>query len=352
MQNYLSLFLLAVLMVGMQCKTPNKLKEKPAAKAPVNVIFMVGDGMGLAQIALAIEHAQDNLVFGQCKYIGFSKTSAVGDYITDSAAGATAFSTGHKTKNKAVAVDSLGKKLPTILELAFQNNWATGLVATSSLTHATPACYFAHQSTRYMHKAIANDFYNSGVDIAIGGGKPYFNLDSLNMYGYQVASGLDAIKNMKSTKWVGFYNDSIHPPAMPERGTFLPLATEKILNDLKSTKKPFFVMIEGSQIDWGGHANNEQYVVNELLDFNAAIKKALQFLAQNPNTLIVVTADHETGGLTLLDNANNKMKTHFSTKDHSGIMVPVFAFGKGAEQFTGIYENTQLFYKLKAVMGI
>jgi alkaline phosphatase len=345
---WILLFVVFVLSCSNQKKTLNKVANVP----PPNIIFMVGDGMGLAQISMAIEHAQDNLTFSRCQHIGFIKTSSLSHYITDSAAGATAFSTGKKTYNKAIAVDVDTAAVETIFEIAEKKNWLTGLVVTCSITHATPAAFFSHQPSRYLHKEIANDFYSSGVDIAIGGGKPYFESDSLKHYGYQIANGKEEINNIKSNKWIGFFNDSIHPPRVTDgRNDFLPLATKKALYALDAKNKPFFLLVEGSQIDWGGHNNDASYVTQELLDFDQSIRVVLEYIQTHPNTLLVITADHETGGLSLLADSNNIVKPHFSSGDHSGIIVPVFAFGKGAEKFTGIYENNGIFDRFKSLMN-
>jgi len=342
-------FGITLLCVASACRISNS-NTKAITSTPPNIIFMIGDGMGLAQICLA-QHAQDNLVFNQCTNIGFIKTNSSDDYITDSAAGATAFSIGQKTKNGAIGVDSNDVKVQTIMEWAIQNGWATGIIATCSITHATPASFFAHQPSRKMDSAIANDFYAQNIDVAIGGGKPYFNETRLKANGYSVITGTKAIEQTSYEKFVGFYNDSIHPPSIGQgRGDFLPIVTQKTLSVLSAKKKPFFLMIEGSQIDWGGHANDAQYIIEEMMDFNASIQKALDFLKNNPNTLIVITADHETGGLSLIADKKNQFVPTFSSGHHSGIMVPVFAFGKQAQLFNGIYENTAIYDKLMGVM--
>ena len=338
-----------LLLVNWNCK-PRALDSKTVQ--PPNVIFMIGDGMGLAQISMAIEHAQDNLAFSKCKHMGFIKTKSIDDYITDSAAGATAFATGHKTQNTRISTDTNGRELPTLFEMAIKRDWLTALVVTSSITHATPACFYAHEDSRYSNLAIAQDFLGSNVNFAIGAGKPYF--DSLPDFNIPFAVGFDNFNKMKQNRWMGFYNNdstSVDPVLKGGEG-FLPKSTGLILDLLSEKKKSFMLMIEGSQIDWGGHDNDSEYVISELLDFNKTIEVVLAYLEKNPNTLVVVTADHETGGLALLDDENNQMVPHFSTKHHSGIMVPVFAFGKGANQFSGIYDNTEIFNKLSKAMGL
>lgn len=345
-------FLFIVLCFSCNSKEAENQSDQNSEKAP-NVIFLIGDGMGLSQISLAIEQAQDNLSFGKCSHIGFIKTSSLVDYITDSAAGATAFSTGQKTKNRHVATDSLGNELPIIMKLASERGWFTAIAASASLTHATPASFYAHSTSRYAYKEIANQFYHSGVNIAFASGMPYFSNDSFSAAGYSVFTDLDAATTSNSERFVYFMTDSIEVASVEAgRKDLLPKCTEVLINTCSKQDKPFFAMIEGSQIDWGGHANDAEYVVSEMMDFNQCIKLALAYLENDPNTLIVVTADHETGGLTLLQDSDKKVSPHFVNNKHTGIIVPVFAFGKGAESFSGIYENTEIHSKLMKIMKL
>jgi len=157
---------------------------------------------------------------------------------------------------------------------------------------------------------------------------------------------------VKSGKLAGLTADE-HNEVYPKRKMSLPLSTQTALNILDQNKKGFFIMIEGSQIDWGGHANNTIYVVNEMLDFDQTIGKALEFAANDRETLIIVTADHETGGMALTggDMKTGMVKGAFPTGDHTAVMVPVFAYGPGAENFTGIMENTDIAKKIMKLMG-
>ena len=154
---------------------------------------------------------------------------------------------------------------------------------------------------------------------------------------------MDEIAKVKSGKLAGLTADEHNDPA-PKRKMSLPESTRVALNILDQNKKGFFIMIEGSQIDWGAHQKNVRYVVNEMLDFDQAIGKALAFAANDGETLIVVTADHETGGLALVGGnmKSGVVKGAFPTGDHTATMVPVFAYGPGAENFTGIMENTDI----------
>ncbi|MBC7425050.1 MAG: alkaline phosphatase [Bacteroidia bacterium] len=338
-------------------KTPVAGVEPSAnySKKPKNIILLIGDGMGLAQVSAALFVNNGLPGFEFFKIIGLVQTSSYNDYITDSAAGATALSSGEKTYNGAIGVgfDTLSRT--TILELAESNGLSTGLISTCSVTHATPASFFAHTPDREMHSRIANDFYGKGIDFVAGTGKPYFSVSKLTEDGYSVFTGYpltSMISPGKKTFW--FYNDSIHPPKyMNGRGDFLPDATRSAVHSLNSNKKGFFLMVEGSQIDWGGHNNDLPYVISETVDFDHAVKQALDFAVADGNTLVIVTADHETGGLGLMygDLKTKTIKPDFANTHHSGIMVPVYAYGPGAELFSGIMQNTDIFKKMKFLYG-
>ena len=157
------------------------------------------------------------------------------------------------------------------------------------------------------------------------------------------------VNNISDKSKYGFLLAQESMPRMLEgRGDFLPNATQLALDYFSKSEERFFLMIEGSQVDWGGHANDEDYLVSELIDFDNAIGKALDFAEKDGNTLVIVTADHETGGFTLAPNEGDydDIKGVFSTNGHSATLIPVFAYGPGAELFGGIYENTGFFYKM------
>lgn len=336
---------------------PESVKFK---KRPKNIILLIGDGMGVAQVYSALTANKGQLNLNYLKHIGFSQTQSADDYITDSAAGGTAIATGVRVKNGVIAIDEDGKALKSILYISENNNKATGLVSTSAITHATPASFVANQPDRGMYEDIAEDFLDSGIDLFIGGGKEHFTsredgrnlLEELSQNNYRVFSSLEEAASVK-TGPMAILTAPIHNEVYPERGNLLPDATQKAIEVLQSNKEGFFLMVEGSQIDWGGHANNTTHIVHETLDFDRAIGKALAFAANNKETLVIVTADHETGGMTI-DNGDiskGTLSAKYTTGDHTGIMVPVFAYGPGAESFIGIYNNTDLFLKMVEAFG-
>lgn len=328
---------------------------------PKNIILMVGDGMGVAQIYAGLTGNKGKLNLERCTAIGFHKNQSADNYVTDSAAGATALASGQKTYNGAIGVDAAGKPIPTILEIAEQKGLATGLVTTCSITHATPACFISHQPSRALNEAIALDFLKTDIDLFIGGGRNYFskrsdgiNLnDSLKARGYQIANSIGEVQQITKGKVAAFLADEQQARFSEGRGDELVKSTEAAIRLLKGNKKGLFMMIEGSQIDWGGHDNNTQYIVEEMIDFDNAIGKVLDFAAADGNTLVIITADHETGGFSLVggDMKTGKVEGKFTTGSHTGVMIPVFAFGPGSEKFSGIYENTDIYKKMYEAFG-
>jgi alkaline phosphatase len=327
-----------------------------------NVILFIGDGMGLSHVYAAYTVNKGNLNMMKFPFTGFSKTFSASDYITDSGAGATAISCGKKTYNGAIGMDRDSLPCRTVLEYAEENGLATGLIATSSITHATPASFIAHQKRRERYEDIALDFLKTDIDVFIGGGGHYFAsrsdgadlVSQLRTKGYDVFLYPSSI-NLENSAKAAVFTAPVNNPRISEgRGNMLPDATEKAIDLLSKNKKGFFLMVEGSQIDWGSHENNIGYVTEELTDMDMAVGKALSFAEKNGNTLIVVTADHETGGLTILngDMKAGTVEVRFTTNSHTGTMVPVFAFGPGAEIFSGVYENTSLFYKIMSFLNL
>jgi len=372
------LILIPILIILFSCKTKEIVSEKPK-----NIIFIVGDGMGISQITAGMYANNHHLSFlERCKIVGLIKTHSKKELITDSAAGATAFATGKKTRNGMISMamkDSSDYK--TFIEYAEENNKATGLVGTCSVTHATPACFYAHFPRRYdANQAIAVQFMNHDIDVLIGGGKAHFEtredgrnlIQELKDRNYVIVDSLTADFDTKNiTKLINLYSPK-HPgiikelkpdsvsvrykwdEPMPLRGNVLPLGTEKALEILSKDENGFFMMIEGSQIDWEGHNNSSQGIINEMKDFDNAVKIALDFAEKDGNTLVVITADHETGGYAIIDGklSGDSLVGAFTTLHHTADMVPVFAFGKGAEAFGGVYDNTEIFHKMMRAFSI
>ena len=352
-------FILLLSLIVASCATGTKSHNEPPKIK--NIIFMIGDGMGDTHLFAAMTQHGNPLFIEQFPFSGFQKTFSLTHYITDSAAGGTALATGHKTKNGVLGQDTLGNNFESILKIAEANGLATGLISTSSLTHATPAAFYCNQPSRKLNEEIAADLLKTDVDLVIGGGYDAFhkrqdglNLgDSLRARGYTVTQTMDEVRRVKSGKLAGFTAPVDNPKYSEGRGEMLTDAVSKALELLSQNQKGFFLMVEGSMIDWGAHANDLQYVIDETLDFDRAIGKALEFAKKDGNTLIVVTADHETGGMTLTGGNVEKKSVlvKFSTSGHSAGMVPIFSYGPGAEKFSGILDNTEFFGSFMKLYG-
>ncbi|MEM8888565.1 MAG: alkaline phosphatase [Bacteroidota bacterium] len=340
----------------------NKANAIQSVQKAKNVILLIGDGMGLAQVSAGMAINGNQLQLERCTTVGLSKTSAANRYITDSASSATAMSSGKKTNNGAIAVTPDEKPTVTILEMAEEQGMSTGLIATSKITHATPAAFIAHERNRGSYEAIAADFLDTEVDVVIGGGMQNFvqredgrNLiDELKGLGYEIFESMEALLSSDSKKLYALCAEDDMPTMTQGRGEFLGDAIMTAIDRLSQNEKGFFLMAESSQIDWGGHDNNAEYVITETLDFDKSIGQVLDFAAQDSQTLVIITADHETGGMSITeyDRELEEFGFKFSTFGHTPIMVPVYAYGPGSEAFTGIYENTEIFFKMVQALGL
>lgn len=349
-----TIFLILLVLVAFSCR---KITEEQNAQ---NIILMIGDGMGISHIYAGMTANHGSLYLEKCTHTGLQKTYSANRYITDSGASGTAMAAGVKTKNGMIATDTAGKPVRTILEYAETNGLSTGLVATSSITHATPASFIAHQPDRSDYEKIAMDFLDSGIDIFIGGGRDHFArredslnlLDSLQNRGYLVTDDISKIS--ESHKKIACFTADLHNPAAARgREDMLSDATKAAIRFLDKHGTGFFLMVEGSQIDWAAHDNDMEGVISETIDFDNAIGIALDFADKDQNTLVIITADHETGGMSIIggDISSGRVEAAFSTDGHSADMVPVFAYGPGGEKFTGVYENTAIFSKMMEAFG-
>lgn len=363
------LLLSTLLVVLFSCKTTNtQLASKNSS--PKNVILLIGDGTGLSQISSAFFFKDAAPNYGQFKHIGLIKTSSSREDVTDSAAGATAFASGVKTYNGAIGVTDDSTEVATIVEIATPKSIKSGVISTSSIVHATPASFYAHALSRGFYEEIAADLAVSDIDFFAGGGTKFFNkrkdgkdlFKALRAKNFNLDTiALGSFGSIKSHEKVGYLFGPEHMPASAKgRGDYLPRATELGIKFLNKDKSNFFLMVEGSQVDWGGHGNDAEYLISELIDFDNAIGKALDFAKKDGNTLVIVTADHETGGFTLASTTRktedgkeysdySKVSGIFSTGGHSATLIPVFAYGPGAEAFSGVYENNEIFHKILEV---
>ncbi|WP_207632789.1 alkaline phosphatase [Foetidibacter luteolus] len=333
-----------------------------------NIILFIGDGTSYPQLYAGYTANKGALNIFNMRRTGTSKTSSHDSYVTDSAPGSTAISSGEKTNNRFVGVDHTGKALPLLPLYFSRRKMKTGLVTCGDIADATPADFYAHQSEREHAADILNDLNNAPVDLLMGSGdeslqnvaildkseKTKISDSVLQQLGkkYSIVSSLNNIP--PGNNKVIVVDKQAGLSMRNGRGNWLQEAVEQSIDRLSKNKEGFFLMAEGAQIDYGGHDNNLPYVVTEVMDFDQAVGKALEFADKDGETLVIVTADHETGGLTLLDGDYNTgyVSGQFATNDHTALPVPVFAYGPQSQLFSGVYENTELFFKILQAAGI
>lgn len=370
--KYYSLFFAFFILCSASCdnaQTKKLVVDTPSIPVPPtiesqkakNVILLIGDGMGLTQISAGMYSQGNTTALEEFKVIGLHKPHASNKLVTDSAAAATAFACGVKTYNGAIGVDADTISKQTLLEIAELKNMSTGLVASSTIVHATPASFFAHNKYRKNYEAIASDIVDSGVDFFVGGGKNFFTNreDKRDLYTELRARDYtitDFIENdfdqvsIDPNKKFGFLSSNNDPLPVAQGRDYLIPASKAAMTYMEDQNNPngFFLMIEGSQIDWGGHANQADYVTSEFHEFDKIIAAAVAYAKKDGNTLVIVTADHETGGLAIQPESKmDSLAYAFTSTYHTGTMIPVFAYGPDAENFGGIYDNTAIFYKIK-----
>lgn len=334
--------------------------QAPKGKKVKNVILMIGDGMSLMHVYTAWAANRGKLWLENAQATGLSKTWAVKKLVTDSGSGGTSLATGVKTVYHAVGVDPEGKPLTSLVDVAKELGKDAGLAVTCRLWDATPCDFCCHNIDRDKEEELVGDYPTSGVDFVFGGGAQKFTnrkdgrdiFKELQKKGYHVSRTLDDFFAYDKNSRIFAVPYDKNTPLPDERGDLLARASMKGISLMNQNKNGFFMMIEGSQLDDYGHFNQLDLLMKETLDFDQTVGEVMKWAAKDGETLVVVTADHETGGLTLVNGNKDEGRVEccFSTKDHSGAMVPVYAFGPGAENFTGIFENTDVFKKIKKLM--
>ncbi len=304
---------------------------------PRNIILMIGDGMSSEHVWAAWVCNGGKLNITQLPVTGFSRTFSADKLVTDSAAGGTALACGEKTNNGMLGQAPSGKMLSSLAAVFATAPYhkKTGLVVTKAITDATPAAFYAHVASRKNTAEIARYLCESGVDVVVGGGSAAFSEQQMQQLKSKAGSFV----------LLAAEGDCAYAA---QRGDFLPDNTRKALELLESAPNGFFLMIEGSEIDSASHEADLRRAVEETLDFDRALGEVLKWMQHHPDTLLVVTADHQTGGLVIHDGSvkKGKVKGTFATTSHSGVAVPVYAAGCGAGNFTGVQDNTQIPHKI------
>ncbi|WP_456276063.1 alkaline phosphatase [Bacillus sp. AK128] len=302
------------------CLTPERTSAESKQHVK-NVILLIGDGMGLPYTS-AYRYLKDNpnkdeidlTTFDQY-LVGYQMTypNDKDENITNSAAAGTALATGFKTYNNGIAMNKNGKKLKSVLEMAKENGKATGLVATAQITHATPAAFGAHNIHRKNMNDIANDYVdelisgNHKIDVLLGGGRKYFDrkdrnlIDEFKNSGFSYVTDKDSLLQDKNEQILGLFSMNGLPKMLDRDETIPSLKemTNSAIQRLNTNPNGFFLMVEGSQIDWAGHDQDIVSAMSEVEDFDEAFKQALKFAEKDQHTLVIATADHSTGGFTI-----------------------------------------------------
>lgn len=358
-------------------------------KQPENVIYLIGDGMGFGAVTSLLLSMEEETGFEKAPVIGLSETCSANNYVTDSPAGGTALATGTRTCNGFLGVGPDSIQLESLLKKALKMGKKTGIVVNTTLTEATPGAFYAGVTSRKESYTIAKQFTECGVDVAIGAGLSAFinRPDSVDMTevlinkGYDVYLDWKSVLETESQKFVGILDmgdvhrrnkksttiasaaegqevclaarlaateENADTTRFSEPTEYLHKACTKALNVLeKEAENGFFLMVESAIIDGYGHNNDSEGMIEEMQEFDKTLQALIAYVDTHPNTLLVVTADHETGGTGVAYKSHEVnhpegLHLNFSTKGHTGTVVPVFAYGAGAEKFRGIFQNREL----------
>lgn len=390
MKNNIVIVALLAILTASCSTTP---KEEPQVR---NVIYLIGDGMGFGAVTSLLLTEDSVTGFEQAPVIGLNETCSANNYVTDSPAGGTALATGVRTKNGYCGLDPEGNRLTTILHKAQAMGKKTGIVVNTTLTEATPAAFYAGVTSRRMTYEIAEQFTECGVDVAIGSGLDHFisRPDSLDLTatlidkGYDVYLNWSAVLNTPSDKFIGILpmadvhrqesgrkeagaaaghevclaarlasaSEDAGASDLSEPTVYLQKASAKALETLsRDNDNGYFLMIESALIDGYGHNNDSEGMIAEMKEFDALLRQLVAYVDQHPETLLVVTADHETGGTWLNYTGyevggSSPVAMSYSTRGHSGVVVPIFAYGEGAEAFAGVMKNTDIPKKIEQLM--
>jgi len=332
--------------------------QEPKGKKVKNIIFMIGDGMGLEQISAAWVCNGGKLNLDNFTNVGIQRTYSTNKLVTDSAAAGTALATGHKTNNGMISMTPDTVAVKSLAEEAMEKGKRAGAAVTCRVNDATPAVFFSHTATRKNQEDIVEQMANSGVYFLSGGGTKFWReredgkdiTEVVKAKGYSYVETKEDLMAVQNGPVVALMDSYELKPSL-DRGDILPASVTKAL-ELLDNRKGFFLMVEGSMIDDGGHDNKAGHTMEEIFDFDKTIGLVLEWAAKDGETLVIVTGDHATGGMTLLsgDIGDKRIRVNFSTTGHNGIALPVFAWGPHSEDFVGIYENTELSDRIRALI--
>ncbi len=364
-------FVLPSLLVVCGCtRQHDRIQERPR-----NLIYLIGDGMGLAHVSmLKIENRFEPTAFDRMQNIALITSHSANNRVTDSAAAGTALASGEKTNNSVLGMTPDGRPLRSLLARAVERGMPTGIVVTSEVEHATPAAFYAHVPHRGDYATVAHQLAQSGIEVIFGGGRRAMEapdplhpdslspLDQLKAAGYHYTDTFAAVDTLHQIPLIGLFSADHLPSKSAGRDDYLKRATAKALELLdraaRDRKSGFVLMVEGSQIDFESHGNHTAGILAEMRDFEEAIAEAVRFVDAHPETLLVVTSDHETGGLAIpsgnsdFTTSESGVEYRYSTGSHTGVALPVWLYGAGAEQVNGWIDNTELARRLMSLLDL
>jgi alkaline phosphatase len=357
--------LILLVAAALLILSPGYSKDKaPKDEKVKNVILMIGDGMGLgASSAWMIDQNYSMTCFDRAQFIGLCKTYSANNKVTDSAASATALATGNKTNNGMIGMLPDGTKVQNLTEYAKEKGKATGIVVTSHVVDATPGGFIAHTKSRDNQDEITRDLVSLKPDVIAGGGRKFFKkdgnraLDEMKAAGYTYVETPEEFASTTKAPVLGLFADGSYSIAMDHGTDYLADVTSHAIDLLDDNKNGFFLMVEGSHIDHASHANNAEQLLFEMDEFNKAVNAVFDYAETHPGTLVLVTADHETGAVYVLSNdkdfrkGESGEKIGFSTGGHSAVLVPLYAFGASSWKFSGVMENTDVCKRIRAAFA-
>ena len=336
-----------------------------SAQEVKSIIYLIGDGMGLSSVSMMqVENGYSAIIFDKADNVALQKTYSADNRVTDSAASGTALASGYKTNNTFIGCTPDGVAVESLMDVAKAQGKATGVVVTTYLQHATPAAFYAHTESRHNYEIITEQLVKSSLDVAIGGGMGHFK----NVYDEEVAdvvkcNGFSLVEEFSALQKQSGEQRTLALLAEWEvgsnSGTYLADATREALRLLETRGEDngFVLMVEGSLIDGMGHANNAAAQQIEMQGFMGAIEVAVEYAKAHEGTLVVVTADHETGGLSIVSGDANfnlseqGVEYRWTTNGHSGVMIPIYLYGAANECINGIVENTDIANILKGLIS-
>lgn len=336
-----------------ECYTPSFDVDGSKGKVR-NVILLIGDGMGMGAVNAAMYANGGELTMTNLRTFGYVRTQSADNFTTDSAASGTAFACGVKTNNGYVGVGTDGEDLENLPEKLAKLGYISGVVSSDELNGATPASFFAHEQARGNSTAIWADLPESVLSFASAGSQATFEKQSLKTR-EAIEEKFELVYSPEDED-IAESDRLLYLPetVSAERGDYLPKTTEMAIEYLDArARKGFFLMVEGARIDKEEHANNLKGTVAETLDFDKAVEAAVRFAEEDGHTLVLITADHETGALSLTrgNPADGYAVGVFASKGHSPMMVPLFAYGPKSFFFTGTQENTEVSNKIYSILA-